>query len=642
MFGGDREPAATSRTRPRSRTSCTSRCASSSATAGRSATSTTSSSTSRATRPASTTRRAGSRPCSCVRRRRRRSTPWAGALWDRADGPRRGGGALLRVPAGRVLADRGDRRRRARCRSRSCCCAPCGSRRRARCAGARRAGAAAGLAIGFKYTAGLVRAVAARWRWRWLARPTWRAARALGVGSACWPSLRLGRASSSRRRTSSSTSRRPSTSCARRPTSPASRRSSARSSDNGFLYYLGTPDLGPRLARRCSRPLGGRRAAGAARPRARAALLLVFPLALFVYLSLQARFFGRWLLPAYPVLALLAGVGARPRRRGCVGRRGPRWPRRGARASPACSCWQPLAADVALDGGARPPRHPRGRARLARGPPAAGAAGRHRAGRPGPLLLASAPNGTRGRRPRRSSSAASSATSRRRGSSTARTLSPRVHRPLPRAAATALVMTMSLIRGRSVEAAGPGRRWPTTTRLERESKPSSPSARTGSTRSRSRSTSTSPTTTTRPPTGGPGPQIDVYRLDNCTQGYGRSTERGGAPETAARAVREPRTAAGPAGCAPRCGRSLGSSWRLRSRCALWHLDHGLPFAYNARRGAALRPAGGRRCSAARSNPGYFENPPALTYLLLRRLPAALPFGGPPRARRSRPTPSPRS
>jgi hypothetical protein len=32
------------------------------------------------------------------------------------------------------------------------------------------------------------------------------------------------------------------------------------------------------------------------------------PLALFVYLALQARYFGRWLLPAYPALALLAAV----------------------------------------------------------------------------------------------------------------------------------------------------------------------------------------------------------------------------------------------------------------------------------------------------------------------------------------------
>ncbi len=40
----------------------------------------------------------------------------------------------------------------------------------------------------------------------------------------------------------------------------------------------------------------------------RALLLAAFPIALFAYLSLQSRYFGRWLLPAYPALALLAGV----------------------------------------------------------------------------------------------------------------------------------------------------------------------------------------------------------------------------------------------------------------------------------------------------------------------------------------------
>ena len=45
----------------------------------------------------------------------------------------------------------------------------------------------------------------------------------------------------------------------------------------------------------------------ARRDRARLALLLIFPVALFLYLSVQSRFFGRWLLPVYPALALLAG-----------------------------------------------------------------------------------------------------------------------------------------------------------------------------------------------------------------------------------------------------------------------------------------------------------------------------------------------
>lgn len=40
----------------------------------------------------------------------------------------------------------------------------------------------------------------------------------------------------------------------------------------------------------------------------RGLLLLALPVALLVYLSLQSRYFGRWLLPAYPALAMLAAV----------------------------------------------------------------------------------------------------------------------------------------------------------------------------------------------------------------------------------------------------------------------------------------------------------------------------------------------
>jgi 4-amino-4-deoxy-L-arabinose transferase-like glycosyltransferase len=40
----------------------------------------------------------------------------------------------------------------------------------------------------------------------------------------------------------------------------------------------------------------------------RGLILVSFPLTLLVYLALQARFFSRWLLPAYPVLVLLAGA----------------------------------------------------------------------------------------------------------------------------------------------------------------------------------------------------------------------------------------------------------------------------------------------------------------------------------------------
>ena len=38
-------------------------------------------------------------------------------------------------------------------------------------------------------------------------------------------------------------------------------------------------------------------------------MLAIFPLVLFVYMGVQTRYFGRWLLPEYPVLAILGGVG---------------------------------------------------------------------------------------------------------------------------------------------------------------------------------------------------------------------------------------------------------------------------------------------------------------------------------------------
>jgi hypothetical protein len=41
----------------------------------------------------------------------------------------------------------------------------------------------------------------------------------------------------------------------------------------------------------------------------RGLILIALPLALLVYLATQSRYFGRWLLPAYPALAMLAAVG---------------------------------------------------------------------------------------------------------------------------------------------------------------------------------------------------------------------------------------------------------------------------------------------------------------------------------------------
>lgn len=76
----------------------------------------------------------------------------------------------------------------------------------------------------------------------------------------------------------------------------------------GWLYYLWTLTWGfgwlPALA-----AVGG--AAVALRRDPRKALMLVaFPLVLWLVLGGQGRFFGRWLLPAYPMLAILAAYGA--------------------------------------------------------------------------------------------------------------------------------------------------------------------------------------------------------------------------------------------------------------------------------------------------------------------------------------------
>ena len=76
--------------------------------------------------------------------------------------------------------------------------------------------------------------------------------------------------------------------------------------DSGPGYYLHSLTWGLGLAATAAAALGC--VLEARRNPVRTLLLVLFPLALFVYLSLQSRFFGRWLLPAYPLLALLCGV----------------------------------------------------------------------------------------------------------------------------------------------------------------------------------------------------------------------------------------------------------------------------------------------------------------------------------------------
>jgi MFS family permease len=45
------------------------------------------------------------------------------------------------------------------------------------------------------------------------------------------------------------------------------------------------------------------------RNKMRALLLVSFPVVLFLYMGVQTRYFGRWLLMIYPILAILAGIG---------------------------------------------------------------------------------------------------------------------------------------------------------------------------------------------------------------------------------------------------------------------------------------------------------------------------------------------
>ena len=123
--------------------------------------------------------------------------------------------------------------------------------------------------------------------------------------------------------------------------------------ETGVLYYLDSLLWGLGYVAAAASLAGA--VLLARRDRARAALLLVFPVALFLYLSFQSRFFGRWLLPVYPALALFAGYaiarGARgaARARPALGGAGAGRDVRGAAVAAA-------GRRRALDGRARPRR----------------------------------------------------------------------------------------------------------------------------------------------------------------------------------------------------------------------------------------------------------------------------------------------
>jgi hypothetical protein len=83
----------------------------------------------------------------------------------------------------------------------------------------------------------------------------------------------------------------------------------------------------------------------------RGLMLVAVPLALFAYLAVQSRYFGRWLLPAYPALAMLAAVAISQAADWVVAQRRPAHTRPAvagliAAAFTLAVLVQPLAADV--------------------------------------------------------------------------------------------------------------------------------------------------------------------------------------------------------------------------------------------------------------------------------------------------------
>ena len=118
-----------------------------------------------------------------------------------------------------------------------------------------------------------------------------------------------------------------------------------QSSTPGWLYYLWTVTWGlgwiPALA-----AIGG----GVLLLREnwrRGLVLVVFPLFMFLFLGSQARHFGRWFMPAYPAIVLLAGYGA-VRAADWLGR-GRRWAAWALPAIVVLMLAQGLAATIRVD-----------------------------------------------------------------------------------------------------------------------------------------------------------------------------------------------------------------------------------------------------------------------------------------------------
>jgi 4-amino-4-deoxy-L-arabinose transferase-like glycosyltransferase len=119
----------------------------------------------------------------------------------------------------------------------------------------------------------------------------------------------------------------------------------------GFSYYFHTLGWGFGWAALVATVVGA--VVQLRRDWVRGLMLVSFPIVLFAYMSIQTRYFGRWLLMMYPVIALLAGIAVvwvAGLVRGWLGERPWRWgwalPGALATVLTALILIQPVAADV--------------------------------------------------------------------------------------------------------------------------------------------------------------------------------------------------------------------------------------------------------------------------------------------------------
>ena len=169
------------------------------------------------------------------------------------------------------------------------------------------AGAGIGLATGFKYTAGLVllplvlAAVVRFWRDRstpWLRRPDLRyliaggamAALVFGITTPFFFVHPIDALYQLREQAKAA----------------GQIEKLGQAQQGGFSYYFHTLGWGFGWAAIVAAVIGA--VIEIVRDRVRGLMLVIFPVALVLYMSLQTRYFGRWLLMIYPLLALFVGI----------------------------------------------------------------------------------------------------------------------------------------------------------------------------------------------------------------------------------------------------------------------------------------------------------------------------------------------